>query len=155
MGEAGEIAMNAAARSCVGGCQCRAAAKGPASAIAALRMARSLALPPAALFAGGSFFQERAVKAPRLKMARWPLQLGAARMLSSGALFRANPNPNSTLVSPLRKPRRSGFAVVNKLGPVPGSNWLNGQGSSLWQLQVLLKKFTSLSFALNCAIDGL
>ncbi|KAG0607893.1 hypothetical protein M758_8G062900 [Ceratodon purpureus] len=128
--------MNAAARSCVGGCQCRAAAKGPASAIAALRMARSLALPPAALFAGGGFFQEQAVKAPRLKMARWPLQLGAARMLSSGALFRANPNPNSTLVSPLRKPRRSGFAVVNKLGPVPGSNWLNGQGSSLWQLQL-------------------
>ena len=127
--------MNAAAQ-CAGGCQCRAATKGPASAIAALRMARSLALPPA-LFTAGSLFQQPAAPVQRLKMARWPLQLGAARIASSGALFRTNSS------APLQKRRRDALVVVNKLSPVQGSNWLNGQGSSLWQLQVLSQPLTS------------
>jgi hypothetical protein len=120
------VAMSAAA-SCVGGCQCRAAAKGPASAIAALRMARSLALPPAAaLFAAG--LGRAPAPAQRLKLARWPLQLGVARVASNGAFFQTNSS----------SPRRQrNLAVVNKLSPLQGSTWLNGQGSSLWQLQAI------------------
>jgi len=122
VGEAWEIdsVMNA----CAGTCQCRAAAA-PASAIAALRMARSLALPPT-LFTNGALF-ESAVPVQRLKMARWPLQLGAARIAASNGAFYPMAIPQQKRLRP------RDLRVVNKL---QGSNWLNGQGPSFWQLQV-------------------
>ena len=117
-------AMNA----CAGKCQCGAmATKWPGSTTAALRVARSLALPLV-------LFGEQAAPAARLKLARWPLQLGAARIVSSGGGFRAL-HPSSQKRQQHRIPSRS-IGVVNKLPSPHGPSWLSGQDSRFWQLQV-------------------
>lgn len=90
--------------------------------MAALRMARSLALPPL-LFSGSAFAGRGALKA-----ARWPLQRSAPTIPSSGNFVNAFPSV------PLQKRQRSGLAVLNKLSP----NWLDGQSSSSWHLQLVL-----------------
>uniref|UniRef100_A0A7I4BBQ6 P-type ATPase A domain-containing protein n=1 Tax=Physcomitrium patens TaxID=3218 RepID=A0A7I4BBQ6_PHYPA len=112
---------------CAGTCQCRAAAKGPASAIAALRLARSVALP--SMLFSEILFGKRVVPV-HLKIARWPLQLGAARIVSNGALFRASSG------IPEQNRQQPGLAVSGKLPLRQGSKWLNGQGPNLWQLQL-------------------
>lgn len=120
--------------SCAGSCPCMAAGKGQASAIAVLRVARSLSLPPPVLLRAGRF-EEQAAAPVHLKIARWPLQLGAARIVSNGPIF-------SGLRPSLRQQSRSrGFAVVSRLSSSRGWRWISPRDTEFWQAQVIRTTF--------------
>lgn len=134
---------------CAGTCRCPAAvtfaatkaAAGPASAMAALRVARCLVLPSPALFQSQ---RAASTSMPRLRIARWPLQIGAARIAANSRGSQPR-GPNTALFPQQKRLQAPGLRVVNKL---QGSNWLSGQGPSFWQLQVgcwnYVRRFASL-----------